>query len=392
MVSAVCGLIPPAPAGAEGGAAAPGNAWAKAAGLMRAGKPRAALPLLDALHRAAPDLAAVKLELALAHFRLEQDADARRLFRQARSMRLTDGQRRAAGAYLARLRARNPWRFEISGGLVPQRNASRRTAADRITIGGFDFILDDRPESGIGLDVRAAAKYRRTVGGKAGLGFGATLQGKLFENRDWNDYTLTLDGHLSRGRIADGQTTLGLLIRPRWLSDRLYTTEIGPYLGYGRMLGEKTALGLRVERLERRAETPGRADAALWRVALTLGHRLSPQTSLRGGLSATLVRSPAATDAARIVSVTAGITRQFGHWRITVDAAHLRERRAGASTVFGIARDETENRLRLGIAGGKISVFGFSPVVEIGHEERRSNIAVYSWANDYAGLGFSRAF
>lgn len=366
--------------------------WEKAVALMRAGHPREALPLLKALYLAAPDLPAVKLELALAHFQLEEDAAARRLLREARSLPLSEGQRRAAEAYLIRLKARSPWRFEVSGGLKPQSNASRRTAADRITIGGFEFVLDERAESGIGLDFRAALKYRKTLGENIKLGFGATFQGNAFENSDWNDYSLTLDGHLSQGDIATGQVTFGLLIRPRWLADQLYTTEAGPYLGYGRMLDGKTALGVRIEHLAREAETPGRADARLWRIALTLGHQPSQQTSLRGGLSATLVDSPDSVDSARIFSITAGITQRFGDWQISLDASHLRERREGVSAVFNIARDETENRMRLGISSERISISGFNPVLEIGHEERRSNIAVYSWKNDYAGIIFSRSF
>ncbi len=373
---------------------APGQQlWENALGHMRADRPDKALPILQALHGLAPDSPAITLELALAHFRLGQDPQARRLLRRASAMDLGRDERRAANLYLAAIENRQKWRFSFSGGLVPQSNASRAAAGGRVNIGGWDFILDERARPGTGLELRLGLGYRSAPGGDLRFGLDATLQGKIFENRAWNDYSLTLDSHAIIGQPATGRSTLGLILRPRWVSDKPHTLEFGPYISHLRSFGPDLALTLRADVFTRHALIEGRDDALVSRFSTIIARRISEQSLLIVSAAITRIDAPKPQDAARIASIGLSVMRDFGPaWSATLSGNLTHEQRDGPSALFGVTRDETERQLRLRISNGDLRIMGFSPVLELGHEQRRSNVEVYSWTNNYLGLSVNRRF
>lgn len=387
-VLAFCGLT-----GVRAEEATPGVGllWSQAVAHMRAGEPEQALPLLDRLYGMEPGNPTILLERGLAFYRLGQDGAARGMFRAAARLPLDPAQRRAMQIYMARIEARRPWTFHLSGGLKPQSNPARRTELDQVTLGGMRFDLDQRRESGIGMDLRAGAAYRR-VEGAIRPGVGAAINGTAYENRAWNDYTLSLDASLAFGPRPLGETIAGAVLRTRWIGDRRYSFDRGITLSQGWQPRPDTAVTLRAEAAWR-SYASGRAGARVPRVTLAVVHRLSERSTLRGSVGLGWTRSSLASDSMTTTTVGLGLAQRIGaDWLAEVDGLVARDRRDAPDPVFGVTRNETETRLRLRLTHRQIAIGDFIPAFEIGQERRHSPIGVYAWSNTYAGITFSRRF
>ena len=382
-------LAPPAPAQTPTGLAAD---WQQAVSLVQSGAPDQAIPILERLVTARPDAASVRLELGLAYFLTGDDGKARHHIRQALAGDLDAGERRGGETILRRIDARRTWSASFGAAIIPQSNAGRRTSDGTVMIGGLPFVLNQTAESGVGLSLNArvgwSPQLAEGVRGRFSLGIGGTI----YEQSALNDYTLRAEA----GAIRDfGQRDLGagVLAARRWVGDSRYTDEVGVWASIGLRPSQTLRLGGRAELAERRA--PGRPglDAQLFRLTLGAEQVLSPRMAVHGRAFLTVTDARADHESGRMAGITLGVRHLFdGGWLGSLEATVSRELRDGPQPIFLITRRDTELRLAARLLNRQVQVHGFAPVLEVGHERRRSPLPLSAFSNTYVSIGIDRAF
>lgn len=366
--------------------------WAEVQRLIAAGDLAAALPRLRDLAARHPGEARLQGELAFLQARLGQRMSARRsLAGIAPGAQIPPGLGPALAALEAQLQPPTGWRTSLRAGLVPQSNAGRQTSAERVTIGGLDFRLDERPRPGLGLDFALGAE--RLVEGRDWsrlLEIG--LSGRLYEKRRWNDWSLAVSGGLGRD-LGAGQLQFGLSARLRFIANRRHAQELSPYLALTHPLAPGWRGDLRLGATARRLPEARRQDARLWSLSLGLGWRLAERTELRLRLTGQRGRSAAAEVITAEDSLQIGVGHVFANG-LALEAS-LRQtwaRGRGRVALFGQPRIERETALQLRASPRGLEIWGLSPVFGLTLERRRANIPIYGWQNAQLELFWTKRF
>lgn len=371
--------------------------WQRAVAHMRADQPQAALPLLRDLVAAAPDVATVRLELALALLRTGDSAASRREFRRALRGEVSPAERKAGEAYLAALEDVRVWRFGLSGALAPQSNAARRNVRLSEERDGIVWSRPERAESGIGARFNLSAGLHPPASGTARARLVLTLAGTVYQRRAWNDYTLGLEAGVLHHPTTDRAWDVALVAQQRWIGDKAYTLEAGGRLGHSLMLGPTTRLQLGVEvlrlkDLQPHPTLPPRDGPAL-RLSAQFSHLVSPTLMLHGGVALRRTRAVTGYDSGRALGLAVGMVHLSPEgWKFGLAFSHQTEQRAGPIPLAGLTMREHEQRLRVQVSNANIRWMGFLPELEIGYERKRSNIPLASWGNAFAGISLSRGF
>lgn len=397
-------LAVPAPAqqAAPSGVAAE---WERAVGLVQSGAPEQAIPILERLVTALPDAAPVRLELGLAYFLTRDDGKARHHITGALAGELGETERAGAERLLREIAARRRWSAGFSVSLVPQSNAGRRTSDAFITLPGlpFPFILNQTAESGTGLAFAGRFGFSPILGtpaeGRTLRGqFALALQGTVYEESSLNDITLRGEAGLVReqnGRAGGLPHSFGggLVAAQRWVGGTRYTHEAGVWTTVSLQPADTLRLSGRFEAVERRA--PGRPglDARILRLTLGADRVLTPRLAVHGRGFITVTDARAAHEGGRLVGLTLGVRHLFdGGWLGSLEATVSRDRRDGMQPLFLVSRRDTDLRLAARLLNRQLQMAGFAPVLEIGHERRRSNVPIAAFRNSYVSVGLDRAF
>lgn len=389
MLFCVCLLALPAPARASSGVEAE---WQRAVALVQSGAPEQAIPILERLVTARPDAAPVRLELGLAYFLTGDDGKARHHVRQALAGDLDARERRGGEAILRRIEARRTWSASFSAAIMPQSNAGRRTSDGTVMIGGLPFVLNQTAESGVGLALNARLGWTPPLGEGVRGQFSLGLGGTIYEQSALNDYSLRAEAGAVR-EFGARDLGAGVLAARRWLGNARYTDELGVWASFGLRPSQTLRLGGRAELAERRA--PGRPglDARVLRLTLGAERVVSPRMAVHGRGFVTLTDARADHDSGRTAGVTLGMRHLFdGGWLGSLEATLSRELRDGPQPIFLITRRDTELRLAARVLNRQLQLNGFAPVLEVGHERRRSPLPLSAFSNTYVSIGVDRAF
>lgn len=367
--------------------------WEAALAEMRAGRPRAAIPLLEGLVTAAPEAQPVRLELALAHFRAGDDTKARYHFTRALAGPLSEGEREAARRHLAALENRSAWSGGFGLAFVPQSNAGRRTGTETVRIGGLDFVLNETAEPGTGLALSARVAWRPRLSRDLEGRFALRFAGTLYEDRRLNDQTLRGEAgllHHLDDRLALGG---GLTAAQRWLGKPRYSRDLGAFARLVLRPDDVTRLWLRTEALRRTSARTAALEGRIWRLTSAGERVLTPRLAVHASAFFTLTRALAPHESGRAAGATIGVTRIFDRgWRLGLDASLARDLREGPVPLFGRIRRDTDLRLVARVLNRRLQYRGIAPVVELGHERRRSTLPIHTFTNNYLSLGFERSF
>ena len=393
LVSIALVALLAAPAGAQTLPAPVVGAWEAALQDMRAGRPRAAIPVLEVLVRDYPGVTAFRLELALAHFQAQDAANAAFHFNRALEGELTDAQRRQVERHLRAIEERRDWSTTLSFNIVPESNPGRSSRAETINIGGFDFVIDPPAPSGVGIRLGAGVTYTprfsRDVSGLLSL----SLSSAIYENGDMNDIGLRGEAGLTVRGDPGRQVTSGLYANRRWLGGDGFSREHGVFAGFGTRPVPGTSLSLRGEYGRLSHDTLANRDGSVLRLSGSVSRTVSPQLAVRARLSATRTSAVADFNSGKVLGAGVGMTYRFeSGWMASGDLNALRERRDGRSPLFVQTRADTEYSATLRASNGNFSYRGFTPVLELGFQRRDSNIALYEFKNTWMGVGFSRTF
>lgn len=366
--------------------------WERAVGLVQAGEASAAIPLLERLVTLLPDVAPVRLELGLAYFLTGTDDKARHHVRSALAGTLSDNERAGAEEILARIEARRPWSFTFGFAFVPQTNAGRRTSNETVMIGGLPFRLNETADSGIGLALNARFTHLPVLAdglrGRLQLSFG----GNVYEERTLNDYTLRAEAGLLR-RAGPREWGGGLSAAQRWVGDARYTLELGVYASFGLRPDERRQMSLRLDLAERRAQDRPALQGRIARAVLAGEQVLTPRLAAFARGFVTLTDARSASESGRQFGLTLGASYLFdGGWRTALEVTASRDLRDGPAPLFNVTRRDSELRVAARLLNREVQLRGYAPVLEVGHERRRSTLPLAEFRNSYVSLGLERAF
>ena len=137
----------------------------------------------------------VRLDLALAYFRAEEDSSAAHHFRQALGDQdLPPVVRARALAFLDAIRRRKTWSVSASAALAPDSNINAATSSRQVNLFGFPAQLseDARQTSGVGLNANISAGYEARISPDLRFRTSAGLYTRTYGKSQFNDRTLTL--------------------------------------------------------------------------------------------------------------------------------------------------------------------------------------------------------
>ena len=156
-----------------------------------------------------PTLPRVRLDLALAYFRAEEDSRAAYHFRQALGDEdLPPVVRARTLAYLDAIRRRKTWSVSTAVALAPDNNINAATSSRQVNLFGFPAQLseDARQTSGVGLNANISGGYEARISPDLRFRTGASLYTRTYEQSKFNDRTLTLRaGPLAIGGVRAGR-------------------------------------------------------------------------------------------------------------------------------------------------------------------------------------------
>jgi hypothetical protein len=184
-----------------------------------------------------------------------------------------------------------------------------------------------------------------------------------------------------------------LHVAQRWLDDTPYTTTTGLSLGYVRNIG---AAGVGALNARHQQIDFDQVGLPMVQETLLMGrytHNLSPQFQLYVGAAVEGRSSQSATEAGHRTELSFGGQYLFqGGLQLGVDLQLGQLERDGISPLFGLQREDSTSSATLRVTNRNWSLSGFAPVLELGYEQRNSNIAIYSYDNTRVSLGLTRRF
>ena len=142
-----------------------------------------------------PNLPRVRLDLALAYFRAEEDSSAAYHFRQALGDEdLPPVVRARTLAFLDTIRRRKTWSVSTAVSLAPDSNINAATSSREVNLFGLPAQLseDARQTSGVGLNARISGGYEARISPDLRFRTGASLSTRTYEKSEFNDRTLSL--------------------------------------------------------------------------------------------------------------------------------------------------------------------------------------------------------
>ncbi|PZX37980.1 uncharacterized protein DUF560 [Roseinatronobacter thiooxidans] len=369
------------------------QAWAEASGHVRAGRPRAAIPILERLVTLAPGEYRFRLELARAYYLVEDDEKAAFHFEQSLGADLPEATRNAVFQHQARIRARKRWEAQFSFSIAPEANPARRTDAETISILNEEFTLNQQAEAATALHVTGRLTYLPRISRDLNARVSASLDARLFENSGLND--IRAGGEIGLVVNADGGRAagFGLTASRRWISSAAYSQSFGVYGTYETRMNARTRLRFRGDLERIRHDTLSNRDGTRRRAQLNLIHVLTPTFGLRGGAFLTQTKAVSAAESGVQAGLSLGATYVFdGGLMTAVDLGHMRERRGGVSNLFQTTRSDRTTSITVGMLHREFEFTGYAPRLDILLERRNSTIPLFNFRNARVSVGLTRSF
>lgn len=349
-----------------------------------------------AILRRDPHLTRVRLELARAYFLAHDDGAAAHQFeRAAAEADLPPAVRRKIDAYLREIRDRRRWSLSLSVGFMPDSNVNAATASKTVEIYGIPFHLDPtaRKKSGIGLTARIGAGYDLPVAPRHRLSAAMVLD-EL--NYDGGDHDLrTISGSLGPRFRIGMWTELGLaaVANRRWYGGEGYSHALGGRVRIAARATPRLHVGGAFEATRMRYDRSTFLDGAQIRLDASVTYALDPTSAVGADFihMKENTRLDAFDNARSILVLRYG--RDFrGGWRLDLTGHGGLADYEAVFPAFGKERKDRSLGVELAVANRNIDVFGFMPVVAVGHERRDSNIPLYDYRRERLSFWLTRNF
>lgn len=375
-----------APAGADTAAIR----FTAAQALLAGGHLPQAAQLLGQLAEDRPELDRVRLEYAAVLFALGRDDEAAAAFRETRRLRgMPPEARRAAEAFLERIRARQRWRLDFDAGFWRDDNVNNAPESESVAVpafGGFRFRLGQRPVRAWVAHTGARLRWREQIGenGRVFVESHAALArdtaiGAQAHNR--TRASLSAGPRIGYALTFAGRPRPGLLradigAERRWRGGEGYARRLWAGVGAEQTLapGWRASVSPRIwiTRYDGGGGKPRGASLDLFAARragpgwLTAGARLSRETSR---LRARRWRSRAAS---------LGYAADFGpNWSAALRAAYTRTRFDAEQWLFRARREDRAREASLTLSHRALAWDGYLPELIAEWSRVDSNIPLY---------------
>ena len=342
-----------------------------------------------------PTLPRVRLDLALAYFRAEEDSSAAYHFRQALGDEdLPPVVRARTLAFLDTIRRRKTWSVSAAVALAPDSNINAATSSRQVNLFGFPAQLseDARQTSGVGLNANISAGYEARISPDLRFRTSASLYTRTYKKSKFNDRTLTLRAG-PRFLFEKFDLRPELTARARRLSGEMYSRAAGIGLSGDWHLAPAWRLSAAVGG-ERIFYETFLGDGNMYSTQVGLAHALGPATLLRadGAFRREAVESEAYSWREFIAGVSA--TRELPRGFVVTAGSTYRLRRYDRPiAAFGPdARRDRTLAGRIKLSNRHIELFGFMPELTVRHERRSSNLSLYDYERNLIEVGVVRTF
>jgi tetratricopeptide (TPR) repeat protein len=344
-----------------------------------------------------PDIVRVRLDLARALFETKEDDQAEYNFHLALAEgslpnTVIDNVER----YLAIIRSRQHFVWDLNFGLAPDTNINAAAAADHVTIFGLPFQLSQqaRQQSGVGVTSTIDGEYRYDLTSDIRWRTGALLYRLEYPgNTIFDDMTARVYGG-PQWLFKDGDISVLGVGSERWYGDHPYSVS-----GGGRLEGQYwlTKQFLWSSYLEGLSATYHQdfsfLDGYYLDHANYLSYYLDPTSFVRGTVGAGYQKTAESAFTNWYDRLGLAYQREFV-WGITANVAP--EVRwwyyQGADPFFGVRRQDRQYFVSLSVYKRDFTIFGFSPVFTYSYTTNQSNDPLFKYNRNQFQIGVTRQF
>ena len=369
--------------------------WTLAQTHMSERAPRAALPHLERLVTLSPQTARFRLELARALYLVEEDDRARHHFRFALGGQLSLTEIAAVNDYLRAMDRRKPWQGHARIAAIRHSNPFHRSGDSFVDIGGLLLLPLPPVASANGAEIGLGATYLPRLAPDLHGRLHVMATGQFFENNALNRGHLRAElGLLALGDHAR-QISTGVTVQGAFDRDGQIMRGVGVYAGTQRRFANRTTLAFRASADRLTYPRAPRLDGPRYTARIEASHVLSPRILIEAGLSLSHHHTQAAFNRRSQGTLTLGGQYAFsGGVQAGLETQITRSRVAEANPL--LFQHGPERSTKLGITTRLMhrdfTVRGFSPIVIMGFETRRSNVPTQEFSNFKFSLGATRNF
>lgn len=351
---------------------------------------------LERLVTLRPDVARFRFEFARTLEAAGQTPRARFHYEAALGGTLTAPERRAAERALVALAQEKRWQGSLSFGLIPASNPGRRTSTTTLLIDGLP------------VTVAGSARARAATGAEIGahLAFAPVLapgwQGRASFDLDAigydsaavpSDVTVTPGLALIRRTPGGLRWEVGASFAQRWIDGQIYSRGPGLSLALFAPLGARDTMVAAIVAQDLTFPGAPLSAGGRSRAMLRWSHAVDPRFVIRVGVAFERSAARVPSLAYRAGEISFGASYAFeGGLSLGADLTLRHARYDGASTLFGLRREDDRQSLAFTAQHGALAVAGFTPVVQLTWERQSSTLPVADYRNLSLGLGLSRRF
>jgi outer membrane protein len=343
-----------------------------------------------------PNIVRVRLDLARALFETGEDDSAEYNFHLA----LADGDLPATvidnvERYLAIIRSRKHFVYDLNFGIAPDSNLNKATASDHVTLFGLPFALapQARQQSGIGVTGTVSGEYRADLAPDVRWRTGALLYGlKYPSNSAFDDAQAR--GHMGPQWFFErGDVSVLGVVQRRWYGEQAYSTGVGGRIEGQHWLTKQLLLSSYVEGLSSSYDTQKFLDGYYLDQGNFLDYYITPSSLVRGSVG---------------VGYQSADSDVFSNWYYKFGLAYQQEFAYGITAnlapevqwtnyqatdpLFGVRRVDRQIFVKLSLYKRDFTILGFAPVVSYSYTTNQSNESLSKFDRNQFQLGFTRQF
>ena len=357
-----------------------------------------AISAFHAMLVANPGLVRVRLELAHAFFLKGEDSLARQHFEEVLAGNVPPVVRANVNRFLAEIRARRRWSFNLGFALAPDTNIGATSEERIIYIYGLPFERDaeELSTSGVGLSAWLSGEYQYPLGDRRRLRTGADVSRRDYAGSRFDQTFVSVHGGPRWLVGANAEASMLASVQRRWIGGGQFYDAYGARLEAGRRVSRRVTTFARASYHDRSYRTENHLDGPV--ADIMLGGTWIVRSTVRA--DGALGWGQERTDQER--------WRHERQWlRLGVSVALPLGFTVGGSgemrwtdyegnwyphTLGGEPREDRTRSLRLSVYNRAFAWRGFSPRLSLVHEVRETNAQLYDYRRTGGELSLVRVF
>jgi tetratricopeptide (TPR) repeat protein len=343
-----------------------------------------------------PDIVRVRLDLARALFETKEDDQAEYNFHLALAEgNLPDTVIDNVERYLAIIRSRKHFVWDLNFGLAPDTNINTAAAADHVVIFGLPFTLSQqaRQQSGVGVTATIDGEYRYDLTPDVRWRTGALVYRVEYPgNSIFDDMTVRVYGG-PQWLFKNGDISVLGVGQERWYGNDPYSVSSGGRLEGQYWLTKQFLWSSYLEGLSATYHQEFFLDGYYLDHANFFSYYIDPTSFVRATVGAGYQKTEASGFTNWYYRLGLAYQREFP-WGITANLAP--EVRwyyyQGIDPFFDVRRKDRQYFASFSVYKRDFTIFGFSPVFTYSYTTNESNDPLFKYNRNQFQIGVTRQF